>query len=161
MSVIKAGYRITVESYENNGDACKTVTVDGLSLDDAKFHARILSLINTTSQYGCMLSDDEELVDSFVYECRSIINSGKYVVNGLHTLDTISTSNVAIDDDSIDAISNNVLFDFIKDEILSQYVGYPEYDIYATRKVDNITVEFIPTEIDLGDITSQFTTELK
>lgn len=148
MSVIKAGYRITVESYENNGDACRTVTVDGLSLDDAKFHARILSLINTTSQYGCMLSDDEELVDSFVYECRSIINSGKYVVNGLHTLDTISTS-------------NDVLFDFIKDEILSQYVGYPEYDIYATRKVDNITVEFIPTEIDLGDITSQFTTELK
>lgn len=148
MSVIKAGYRITVESYENNGDACRTVTVDGLSLDDAKFHARILSLINTTSQYGCMLSDDEELVDSFVYECRSIIDSGKYVVNGLHTLDTISTS-------------NDVLFDFIKDEILSQYVGYPEYDIYATRKVDNITVEFIPTEIDLGDITSQFTTELK
>ena len=148
MSVIKAGYRITVESYENNGDACKTVTVDGLSLDDAKFHARILSLINTTSQYGCMLADDEELVDSFVYECQSIINSGKYVVNGLHTLDTISTS-------------NNVLFDFIKDEILSQYVGYPEYDIYATRKVDNITVEFVPTEIDLGDITSQFTTELK
>lgn len=148
MSVIKAGYRITVESYENNGDACRTVTVDGLSLDDAKFHARILSLINTTSQYGCMLSDDEELVDSFVYECRSIIDSGKYVVNGLHTLDTISTS-------------NDVLFDFIKDEILSQYVGYPEYEIYATRKVDNITVEFVPAEIDLGDITSQFTTELK
>jgi len=44
MSAIKAGYQVQISSWENDMDACRTVSIDGLSEDTAKFFCEFAKL---------------------------------------------------------------------------------------------------------------------
>lgn len=152
MSIIKSGYRITVDSSENDGDSYRTISVGGLTLDDAQFHTKLLMLLHSQSgKYGCIpVEDSDQLMEDFANECLAIIDKGKYVVKDL---------DMANRDD--EEVFHEIVLHTVYDNILEQYIGYPEiYEGYETRQVDNIIIEYIPVEINIDEITDQFLKDL-
>ena len=70
MSIIKAGYRITVTSWENDADYYNTNTVDGLDEQETKFHVDLLKLIagsncNDSTVFGNMYDPRDSKLEEF------------------------------------------------------------------------------------------------
>lgn len=134
MSIIKAGYRITVTSWENDADNYNTVTIDGLDEQEARYHVDLLKLIksshcNDKTVFGNMYEPRDSEIKAFEEAIEGVFyKHGKSFPPDM-TLD------IAMD-------------------ILSDYTGYGEG--YTTRVAEKITVEYVPEEIFIEDVTKQF-----
>lgn len=140
MSIIKAGYRITVDSYENDGDCEITNSVDGLSELEAKFHIELLSLYTSEGGFGNIYDFDDRVSpteDDYNKARLAIVSKPEYQ-------QFISDWYVKNPEYFFDAGS----------EIIGDYTGGDGE--WATRQVEGILVEYVPEEITLEDVTSQF-----
>jgi hypothetical protein len=127
MSTIKAGYRMTVESWENDADHYNTVIKDGLNERDVKLYIDILKL--TDGEFGNMYEPTERELNDFAKAVEAVFDKHNH---------PYETENLASDGS----------------EIICDFCGYSEY--YFTRVVDKITVEYIPQDIIIEDVTKQF-----
>ena len=139
MATIKAGYRITVDSYENDGDSSNTNSIDGLSELEAKFHVELLSLYTSEGGFGNVYDfDDSEFPteDDYNKARLAIVSKPEYqqFISDWY-------------------IKNPEYFADAGSDIISDYTGDSEW---ATRQVESILVEYVPEEITLEDVTSQF-----
>jgi hypothetical protein len=131
MSIIKSGYRITVTSWENDGDNYATESKDGLTHDRVRYHCDLLQLIsgsncNDKTVFGNMYEPDDDEIELF----REAVDK------------VIATHEIAGDDSFDSAL-----------DIINEYTG--SGDQY-TRVAEEIVVEFIPTRIDIEDVTKEF-----
>lgn len=82
--VIKAGYMMEIESWENDYDVVKIISIDGLISDEVKFYLEILHLF-ALNGFGNQSDVDEELLEKLINE---IIE--KYSLKRKFKLDNIS-----------------------------------------------------------------------
>jgi hypothetical protein len=134
MSTIKAGYRITVTSWENDADNYNTSTTDGLDEQEARYHVDLLKLIkgshcNNKNVFGNLYEPRDSEVKAFEEAIQAVFyKHGK-------TFPDDMALDVAMD-------------------IVGDYTGYS--DGYMTRVAEKITVEYVPEEIFIEDVTKQF-----
>ena len=128
MTTIQAGYRLTVVSWENDGDNYNTKTIDGLSIERVRLLVdlcRLHASRNISRGFGNMYdaNDDERLA--------------------YHTAiqDVLDKHPVSMDIDEAESI----LYD------LALQGGE-----FYTRVLDKFKVEYIPHQINLLDVTDQF-----
>ncbi len=135
VNTIKAGYRITVTSWENDADNYNTTCTHGIDEKTAKFHVDLLKLIESSH---C----NDKTVFGNLYEPRdSEISAFK------EALVKVFKKHGEECDDSDDVLD-------IAMDILSDYTGYS--DGYMTRVAESITVEYIPQDIQIEDVSKQF-----
>ena len=140
MATIKAGYRITVDSYENDGDSSNTNSIDGLSELEAKFHVELLSLYTRKGGFGNIYEFDDRVSpteDDHSKACLAIVSKPEYqqFISDWY-------------------VKNPEYFAEAGDDIVFDYTGGDGE--WATRLVESILVEYVPEEITLEDVTSQF-----
>ena len=134
MSTIKAGYRITVTSWENDADNYNTQTVDGLSESDAYYHIDLLKLIagshcNDNTVFGNLYEPRDSEVEAFEKAATKVLVKHNKLEDDYEPL------NIAVD-------------------IISDYTGNSEG--YLTRVAEYISVEFVPQEIIIEDVSTKF-----
>jgi len=141
MSVIKAGYRIVVDSFEGDEDYQCTKSVDGLNELEAKFHLELLNLLTDScfaTGYGNIHfsnSYDDPIRYKFDRECVAIVTNDDYK-------DVVDTQ---LDDSFLEVAL----------DILNQYTSFDGGEYY-TRQISKIVVEHVPEEIFLEEVTSKF-----
>ena len=131
MSIIQAGYRITVVSWENDGDNYRTLTQDGLLYENVAFIVDCLKLLS--GDWGNMFLPDDKELEEFSDHIRQVFK--KYP--------TFIPPDVNTTDEVLDYFM----------EIVLAYTGYAEY---STRVVESITVEYVPERIEIKDVTKEF-----
>lgn len=129
-TVIPAGYRVTIESWENDADNQLSTVVEGLRLKD------VLLIVALCEMHG---QDSEH---SNLFEPTSAI-----VTEHRRALTEAFTSNPC-------AMSQTVeTYDQMRD-LLGDLLGHS--DQFYTRVFDSLKVEYLPADVELEDVTDQF-----
>lgn len=120
---IKAGYRFSVTSWENDGDNYQTHTVDGLSKVKVEVYIRLVNLFKG-GKFSNLLDYNKEEIKELDLELSKFVD----VCGDLNT---------------------------IKESWLSEVGLYMNGEFY-TRVCQSYTVEYVPTEIIIEDVTEKF-----
>lgn len=135
--IIKAGYRLSVTSWENDADNYQTHSIDGLNEETVKNLIKLVSLFESSSnskdKFGNMYEPSEEEIEKMDTE----LNKFKEVLGYKDT-----------DTDKENA-------DYIKECWLDPLGLYSSGEFY-TRVFDKYTVEYVPTKIVIEDVTKKF-----
>lgn len=139
-TVIPAGYRLSIDSWENDGDYRQTEIIEGLSKERVQFLIELLSLFRSESNndgcFGNMYDPDEGEITLAVAAMRQVMDKHRD----------------ALEDDEVDYMTDVDQYFF--SEMVSTYLGSSEN--YWSRVFDGVKVEYTPTEIILEDVTDQF-----
>jgi len=136
MSVIKAGYRLTVSSWENDADSYNTRTIDGLDDNKVRFHVDLLKLIagsrHNGPTFGNMYDPSDKELEAFEKAVIKVLEKHPASNEGF------TAAAEALD---------------IANDIIGDYTGYSEF---YTRVVESIVVEYVPQEITIEDVSTKF-----
>jgi hypothetical protein len=131
---IPKGYRITIESYENDMDFGDTTVVEGISEEEVK---QVVSL--------CTVMQTEEYANLYYPRDRQKVK----LFNILNTIfDYISDCVVTID--NLDEYED----DFCN--ILSEYGFIGKAEDQFTRYCQSYKIEYLPEDIFIEDVTEKF-----
>ncbi len=138
VTTIPAGYRLHIESYENDGDATKTEILEGVKREHIPFLVEVLKLLRSEATdepgcYGNMYSPDED--DPRVEELDEALEGliAKYP-------------------------------DRPKNWDSTEQVFEELYDLgltggeYHTRAFESLKIEYVPQDVVLEDVTDEFYT---
>lgn len=150
-TVIPAGYRVTVESWENDADNYKTSVMEGLTKGEVVFLVDFAKLFYSQNNWkgpkghGNMYDPDSKELSNFKEAYMGVINK-----HGVAAMGDVIRSHFWDEDagsfyeDQHDGVME-----------LAYDMGLSGGDFY-TRVLDSIKVEYIPTEIILQDVTEDF-----
>lgn len=131
MSVIKAGYRLSVTSWENDADNYNTEIVDGLSKSEVQLAVDLLNLVKDSSSntdlFGNMYDPDESEIEAFKAAIEEVFKK-----NG---------------------IEEEQPFDLAMDLYYDYGIGASEF---FTRVAEKVVVEYVPADITISDVTQEF-----
>lgn len=141
---IEAGYRITVESWENDADNYNTKSVQGYSLEEALFAVELFQAFSSCNSedngIGNLRGDDKDYV-----KYKNTISE----IVSRHPIASVSEK----------------FKDYFQPADEDGYVYYSEYlydlglggtEYSLTRVCESVMVEYIPQDILIEDVTDQF-----
>lgn len=150
-TVIPKGYRITVESWENDADNYKTKIMEGFEKSSVEFITEFVKLFYSKNNYrgpkgfGNMYEPSDKELKGFAEACNLVIK--KHI-----NKDTENTVRQYFWDDD----ANSFYEDHHEGVIdLAYDLGLSGGDFY-TRVLDSFKVEYVPVEIILQDVTEEF-----
>ncbi len=138
---IKAGYRLTVTSWENDGDNYNTKSQDGLTKEESVFLVELITLFKSrhnrhglSRTFGNMYDPSDKEIEEF--------NTATSAVVSKHNVASMSFSEYF---QPIDLDVTEYLYDL-------GLTGGEQF----TRVMESYTVEFIPCPIRIEDVTEEF-----
>lgn len=139
MTTISAGYRLTVSSWENDGDNYNTKVLDGLSREECAFYVDLCKLLqgSTTSDRLANLYEpsDAEL---------KMLGAALQGVARNHSTEITQLENI----DDIELVSDQ-LMDVLYD------LGLTGAEFH-TRVCSKWMVEHLPVDVTLTEVTEEF-----
>lgn len=138
MAIIKRGYRITCDTWENDGDSPNSVTKDGYSEVQCRFLCEVLSLFSA-DKFGNICDGETDLIEGLSNNLVSICKKYPGIFK--------TFNHEVYEDDETDLIEGtmDLVYDF----------GTARGDYY-TRVVEKITVEYLPVDVIIEDVTERF-----
>ncbi len=150
-TIIPAGYRITIESWENDADNYKTKLMEGLQKESTMFLVDFAKLFysqnnwNGPKGHGNMYDPNVSELEAFRKDFEDIVS--KHIKENTEAC----LLQYFYDDE------NGKFYEDQSDGVmdLAYELGLSGGDFY-TRVLSSIKVEYIPTEIVLNDVTEDF-----
>ena len=139
MATIKAGYRLTVVSWENDGDHYNTVIKDGLEEVEVGHLVKLLSMLKKAYHdggHGNLYEPDDVELERFAKAIEAL---------GSEVTDFLTYGQGYKE-------TSDLTYDFM--EMIYDYTGSSEG--YYTRMVEFIGVEFVSEEITFLDVSASF-----
>lgn len=146
MTTIKAGYRLTVTSWENDGDHYNTKVSEGWTKDEVAF---LVPFIKTTCD---LLGNEYEPEDSVIEKATSKILKVVDDHPSVHESDKLKCYFTPATEDEKSSEYYSPLEGV--SELIYDFVGSSECS--WTRVCESIKVEYIPQDIMIRDVTAQF-----
>lgn len=141
MAVIKAGYRLTVTSCENDADNYATKVIDGLTIERARVCVAYCKLFTNDRSVSNMYEPDEDEIATIDERVVSVACDAGFIAHVF----------AAIGEDATDAEIRYYVFDAIISEMGLCYSG----DFY-TRRCVSWRVEYVEHDINIPDVTDTF-----
>lgn len=138
MAIIKAGYRLTVKSWENDWDNHNTVVKEGLALEDVKFIVKILMLYK--DKFANIYSPTDKQRKEEIIELRKIVEQ---YPNAMKIFGLLEEEDLKEDDAITECTHSSILY---------EYMGGGDF---YTRKCESYKVEYIPFDITIEDVTTK------
>jgi len=147
-TIIPAGYRVTITSWENDGDHYENTVHEGLTKERVEYILELCNLFKSDSStggktFGNLYEPDrteraeaESAITVVMEKHKPVLT--KYELKQLTAV----------------AVPNEPYSGPEYGDIVRELVGYSEY--YTYRVYDGAKVEFIPNEITMEDVTGQF-----
>jgi hypothetical protein len=141
-TLIPAGYRLSVTSWENDADNYQTEVLEGLTREAVIAYTELLKLIKKTDGGGLsnnsyMSTEKFEFIETFRPLMREHTELALFILE-------------QVEEDVDDEEFADKLISFINDKLL----GYSES--YIMRVFESFKVEYIPHDIQLEDVTKEF-----
>jgi len=140
-TIIPAGYRITVDSWENDGDNSRTETIEGLSEQDAKFtvdFALLFGSVNGKDEgFGNLYEPSDQEIEGLNKAIKRVVAKHSPLSSDLHEVFEDVDSDI------------DVYLEYAYD------LGLTGGDFF-TRVLESIKVEYIPEPIEIQDVTAKF-----
>ncbi len=140
-TVIPAGYRITITSWENDADNYNTKVMEGQTELDVKFWVDVCKMFRSKNRdknaFGNMYDPSESEIEKFGTAAFALFQRHPEWVKSAD-------------------------FSTIDVEHAGEYLHEVAYDValtggeFYTRVFDTIKIEYIPQQIELEDVTSKF-----
>ncbi len=143
VTVIPPGYRLTVTSWENDGDNYRTKTVEGLSEGRLRYYVDLIKRFASSSNGGLERGFIGNLFEPNEREEQI------YLKAMIEVLKTHRNEFNFEDDEALETYA-----DCIGDQILYS-LGLTGGDFF-TRVMESFKVEYVPHEIRIADVTGQF-----
>lgn len=138
VTTIKKGYRLTVTSWENDGDSYSTKVIEGLTLPQVKLMVEIAQLHRSKNGYpkgfGNMYEPSDKERKEYIEAMRTLLKKHPPEAHLDDVSEYIDTEDFA-----------DCAHEFVGDMF-----GYSEF---YTRVYDKHTVEWIPEDILIEDVT--------
>lgn len=137
-NTIKAGYRITCVSWENDADHYRTIVKEGFSLEETKLIAEIAS---------AMMNRESGLENNYEASARALAKGNKFFLKIFEKYKHL------FDEHDMDLYREDhyAIVEYITDNL----TGY-SVEGYALRVLDSIVIEHIPQDIVIEDVTDLF-----
>lgn len=142
MAVIKAGYRLTVTSWENDADNYATKVIDGLTIERARVCVAYCKLFKDDGSVSNMYEPDEDEIATIDERVASVARADAGFI--AHVFDAIGAN--ATDEE---------IRDYVFETIISEMGLCWRSDFY-TRVCDSWRVEHIEHDINIPDVTDTF-----
>lgn len=136
-TTLPAGYRLTVNSWENDGDASATKIVAGLTRTQVKYYLEFLKLLENDSEYSNMFDPTFEQIAAFHAEFVQIAK--KYSAELVEACAPTGQHQVHA---AVVKLNEMLL-------------GWGSEGFY-TRVFESFKVEYFPEEILIQDVTEEF-----
>lgn len=147
-TIIPAGFRVTINSWENDGDAKRSEIKEGLSREMAAFYVDVAKLFYSKNNYrgpkgfGNMYSPSKEELKEAHAAAKQVILKHFTAFCKMWGEDY----DVAILD------SEDALYDFTS-ELHYDLFGASDFQF---RVLESVKVEHVPNEIRMNDVTKEF-----
>lgn len=146
LNTIKAGYRLTVNTWENDGDNCNSRTEDGLTESGVRFWVDIFKAHRSKNSgdgfIGNIYDPNEDEIEKYNAKIASIMREHPNAVFGIFGVDLVDNE-----------ISDKELADNFADIGHDWTLSSSEFH---SRVVEDWVVEFTPVQLILGDVTDDF-----
>ena len=146
-TIIPAGYRVTIMSWENDMDACASEILEGLTKERVEFLVDLCSLFKSASRstktkkyYGNMYEPSESEVNNACKVIQKVMNTHREALS--------EDELAALDEDDLGVIN-----DFMGD-YLGDLLGRSEN--YWVRVFDGMKIQWVEKAITLEDVTGDF-----
>lgn len=154
-TVIPAGYRVSVTSWENDADHRKTNVFEGLTKERVEFLAELLPHFKSGSNnggktFGNMYQPSDDRLAEACGRIREIMERHRAGLTEyeLELLDETAGMNLK---DATEGGGSD-MYNF--GEIVGEFLSYS--GDYTFRVFDTMQVEFVPHEIRMQDVTKKF-----
>ena len=137
-TIIPAGYRVTVDSWENDADAKRTIVKEGLAIDVAKFFVDFARLFYSQNSYrrpkgfGNMYEPSREKLKEAHAAAKKVI------------LDNWGAFRQMWDDVEKEELEDDDCIWDLTAELHHELFGWSEYHF---RVLEKVKVEYLPVEI--------------
>ncbi len=144
-TIIPAGYRLTVTTWENDADNYKTVILEGLDEAAVRFYVELARLFEHSRDYSTRICNLYEPGEDAL--ARLATASRKLFSRFPEALSNFDTPLEELDEDDVarDCLSE-----------MTSTIGVSGTGEFYTRVVSEFKVEHVPNEIVLSDVTSEF-----
>jgi hypothetical protein len=152
-TIIPAGYRLSITSWENDADAYHTEIIEGLTRERVEYLLELCKLFYSGSNNNDATFGNMYEYSNGINALRRKAEDAIRVVMEKHkpVLDEFELEQLAAEYDPEDKYSGPEF-----GEIISDLLHYSENYVY--RVYDTAKVEYIPHEIRMDDVTGQFDT---
>ena len=154
-TIIPAGYRVSVTSWENDADNYKTNVFEGLTKERVEFLAELLPHFysgsnNRGKTFGNMYEPSDSRYAEAAARIREVMERHRagLTEDELEILD--ETAGINLKDATEGGGSDMYNFG----EIVGEFLSYSED--YSFRVFDTMQVEFVPHEIRMKNVTKEF-----
>jgi len=147
---IPAGYRITVTSWENDGDHYNTVSLDGLSLDKVGFYADLCKAFRSRNSYDGKpggVGNYYEPSDAEIAHVHGVLRK-IYAKHPAIRAELVDEDTETTDEEFEDGLGD-MLMDMASD------IGLTAGEFF-TRVCSAWTVEYLAVPVEFEDVTSRF-----
>lgn len=148
-NTIQAGYRVTIISWENDGDAYDTNIIEGLSKERVEFIIELCKLFYSGSNNGGRTFGNMYELNAYKLN-KACVAIQAVMSNHCAVLTDEEQHLLSLDIDG-DDFSDSYLFT----EMMADYLGRSEED-FAFRVFTTMKIERIPHEIQFEDVTGKF-----
>ena len=154
-TIIPAGYRLSVTSWENDADNHQTAVLEGLSKERVEYLLELCKLFYSGSNNGGTTFGNmyEGSADERAGACIAIAQVMEQHRDALTEDEFEMLSEVVLDEEDVE-YDEDTIANFGLDEIVGELLSYSE--CYTYRVYSNAKVEYIPHEIRMDDVTGQF-----
>jgi hypothetical protein len=154
-TIIPAGYRLSITSWENDGDNHQTEVLQGLSKERVEYLLAVCKLFTSGSNNNGATFGN--MYEGSAYQragaCVAIAQVMEQHRDALTDGELEMLSEIVLDEEN-DEYDEDTIADFGLDDIVSELLSYSE--CYTYRVYDGAEVEYIPHEIRMDDVTGQF-----
>jgi hypothetical protein len=154
-TILKAGYRLTIESWENDLDSYNTFTQEGYSKEDIAFLIKFSKLFCRGSKFSNLYEPSASVIKELGQTLIQLIDAEK--PNSYHALrdvyeDLEEMVTTALRDE------NSVEFmEFFSQDLSPHFFGSGDSNFpFFTRVCEKIKVEFIPETIRIRNVSKEF-----
>lgn len=143
-NTIPAGYRLTVTSWENDGDNYNTKTLDGLTLEKVSYLVDLCKILGSSNaqigNFGNLYDPSETEVLKLSKRIKAIIEKYPTIKADFFSMHTAEDGEESYPDYAAEELYELAL------------VGGE----FFTRVCESFVVEYVPQEIVIEDITDKF-----
>ena len=150
-TIIPPGYRLTIGSWENDADNYKTTVLEGLTKERVEYLLELCrNFTSGSNNGGATFGNMYEPSDTRLAQATDRI------------LEVMARHPAALTEDEVDLLNGTGDYeDLSKDdigytcqEIIGDLLSYSEN--YTFRVYDGATVQFVPHQIEMQDVTHEF-----
>lgn len=153
-TTIKAGYRITIDSWEGDLDFPDTVTMEGYSREEAQFVVEFCKLFSYKARFANIYECSASEMNALGKTLAKLIIKHQPVSYGI-------VSSFGIDEAMVNTSLKEENYDEILDSFHQEWFGEffgrgnPQFP-RVTRVCERIKVEYIPQDILIEDVSKEF-----